>query len=255
MDSAALLDLLGNENRRRILRLLARKPCYVTEISEYLGVSPKAVIDHLRKLEDAGLVESRTDENRRKYFHIARNLRLEVNVSPYDFGTKSAYAASPNLDIATCRHVSIDTTIVTDRRDAPIPGEDPELEAGEAATTGPEPAGEEPASEGPASGEPVGELATELDRLQELENELSLAQRWVQGRLTDVLDHLSETFASEADARLYTELLASLAGGRRTVGELSSRVDAPRAVVEDALATLAERDVVAERDGGWVITD
>ncbi|RLM32686.1 ArsR family transcriptional regulator, partial [Haloferax sp. Atlit-109R] len=48
MDSAVLLDLLGNENRRRILRLLATKPCYVTEISEYLDVSPKAVIDHLR---------------------------------------------------------------------------------------------------------------------------------------------------------------------------------------------------------------
>ncbi|WP_459839722.1 ArsR/SmtB family transcription factor, partial [Halolamina litorea] len=49
MDSAVLLNLLGNENRRRILRLLSHKSCYVTEISEYLGVSPKAVIDHLRK--------------------------------------------------------------------------------------------------------------------------------------------------------------------------------------------------------------
>jgi len=82
MDSAELLDLLGNANRRRILRLLAHKPCYVTEISEYLGVSPKAVIDHLSKLDDAGLVESRTDDRRRKYFSIARNLRLEVQVSP-----------------------------------------------------------------------------------------------------------------------------------------------------------------------------
>ena len=57
MDSAALLDLLGNENRRRILGLLAQRPCYVTEISDSLGVSPKAVIDHLRKLEEAGLVD------------------------------------------------------------------------------------------------------------------------------------------------------------------------------------------------------
>jgi len=66
MDSAVLLDLLGNENRRRILRLLATKPCYVTEISEYLDVSPKAVIDHLRKLDEAGLVESTTDDHRRR---------------------------------------------------------------------------------------------------------------------------------------------------------------------------------------------
>src|SRR6056297_1206901 len=108
MDSAALLDILGNENRRRILRLLSQKPCYVTEISEYLGVSPKAVIDHLRKLEEAGLVESRTDDQRRKYFHISRNLRLEVDVSPYEFGMKSAYPASASLDVSACRYVSLD---------------------------------------------------------------------------------------------------------------------------------------------------
>ncbi|MDZ7688231.1 MAG: ArsR family transcriptional regulator [Halobacteriales archaeon] len=91
MDSSELLDILGNENRRNILRLLSRKPCYVTEISEYIGVSPKAVIDHLEMLEEAGLVESRVDEKRRKYFHISRSLRLEVDVSPYSFGVKSAY--------------------------------------------------------------------------------------------------------------------------------------------------------------------
>ena len=107
MDSAELLDLLGNANRRRILRLLATRPCYVTEIGDYLGVSPKAVIDHLEKLETAGLVESRVDEGRRKYFNIARNLRLEVSVSPYKFGTKSAYAAGRGLDITTCRYLSI----------------------------------------------------------------------------------------------------------------------------------------------------
>ncbi|MFW6317750.1 MAG: GAF domain-containing protein [Halorubrum sp.] len=109
MDSAALLDLLGNENRRRILRLLSQKPCYVTEISEYLGVSPKAVIDHLRKLEEAGLIESITDEKRRKYFHISRSVRLEVDVSPHSFGAKSAYPANPELDMnGRCPHLSVD---------------------------------------------------------------------------------------------------------------------------------------------------
>ena len=118
MDSAVLLDLLGNENRRRILRLLSHKPCYVTEISEYLGVSPKAVIDHLRKLEKAGLIESRTDDQRRKYFHISRNLRLEVNVSPHGFGAKSAYPASASLDMAgRCPHVSLDVKISDDGDD------------------------------------------------------------------------------------------------------------------------------------------
>ncbi len=217
MDSAALLDLLGNENRRRILRLLARKPCYVTEISEYLGVSPKAVIDHLRKLEEAGLVENRTDQNRRKYFHIARNVRLEVHVSPYEFGAKSAYAASPNLDIKTCRYLSVE---ISDS---------------------------EPSQ--------MSELAAELDRLQELENELSLAQRWVQGRLTDILDQLSESLGADGDGRLYAEILATVADGNYTAQEVSSRVDAPPSVVEEALGTLADQGVVRQDDDSWAIVD
>lgn len=210
MDSAALLDLLGNENRRRILRLLARKPCYVTEISEYLGVSPKAVIDHLRKLEEAGLVESRVDDQRRKYFSIARNLRLEVSVSPYGFGTKSAYPASPGFDMTTCRHLTIDV------------------------------GGEE------ATGE-LDELATELRRLEQLENELSMAQRWVQGRLTDVLDRISEQFDGP-DGRFYAEVLDELADGAERVPVIARRIDAAPEVVEDVLETLAERGVV-DRDG------
>jgi ArsR family transcriptional regulator len=214
MDSAVLLDLLGNENRRRILRLLARKPCYVTEISEYLGVSPKAVIDHLRKLEEAGLVESRTDDQRRKYFNISRNLRLEVNVSPYGFGTKSAYPASQSLDMSRrCPHLSIDV-----------------------------PSGE---SDG------VTEVAEKLKRLEELENELSLAQRWVYGRITEVLDELNERIGPDVDGRFHAEVLAAVATGASSVEAVGDEVEAPVEVVEEALRTLAERGLVVRDGDGW----
>jgi ArsR family transcriptional regulator len=225
MDSAALLDLLGNENRRRILRLLARKPCYVTEISEYLGVSPKAVIDHLRKLEEAGLVESHVDEGRRKYFSIARNLRLEVNVSPYDFGTKSAYSASPNLDITSWRYVSLDV------KHAAV--DDPDAEEADEG--------------GDADEDDLSALAAELRQLERLENELSMAQRWVQGRLTETLDRISAHFEG-VDGRFYAELLRGLVTGPATPEELSHRVEAPPDVVADALEGLSAHGVV-ERDG------
>jgi ArsR family transcriptional regulator len=224
MDSAAFLDLLGNENRRRILRLLARKPCYVTEISEYLGVSPKAVIDHLQKLEEAGLVESHVDDGRRKYFSIARNLRLEVNVSPYDFGTKSAYSASPNLDITSWRYVSIDVTSAGGRAEP------------------------DDASKG------LSALAEDLRRLERLENELSMAQRWVQGRLTETLDEISAHFEG-VDGRFYGELLRGLAGGPATPEELSHRVEAPPDVVADALEGLAAHGVVERRGDEWRLSD
>ena len=230
MDSAALLDLLGNENRRRILRLLARKPCYVTEISDYLGVSPKAVIDHLRKLEEAGLVDSRVDSQRRKYFSIARNLRLEVNVTPYGFGTKSAYPASRGFDMSRCRYLSLDVV---------RPGED-----------GAD--GDDADGDG-ADGGGLGVLAAELDQLEALENELSMAQRWVQGRLTDVKDRISEEFDTRGglDGRFYAEVLSAMANGADTVPKLARRVDAPPEMVEDALSLLARYDVVTHEDDRW----
>ncbi|MFP9060238.1 ArsR/SmtB family transcription factor [Natrialbaceae archaeon A-chndr2] len=217
MDSAGLLDLLGNENRRRILRLLSRKPCYVTEISEYLGVSPKAVIGHLRKLEDAGLIESRVDDQRRKYFHIARNVRLEVNVSPYGFASKSAYPANNSFDITSCRHLSLDITL----------DEDADLET----------------------------LLGTLEELEQIENELSLAQRWVQGRLCDVLDHISESVGNGAESRVHADLLASIRSEPKGIGALSRDVGVPREVVADLLEVLADEGVVRRTARGWELTD
>jgi ArsR family transcriptional regulator len=85
MESAQLLDILGNENRRKILHLLASRPCFMSEIAERLDVGAKAVLGHLELLVQAGLIEASVDEQRRKYFNIADNLRLEVFVSPYSF--------------------------------------------------------------------------------------------------------------------------------------------------------------------------
>ncbi|RXK51867.1 metalloregulator ArsR/SmtB family transcription factor [Halorientalis pallida] len=217
MDSAELLNLLGNENRRRILRLLARKPCYVTEISEYLGVSPKAVIDHLRKLEEAGLVESRTDDQRRKYYFISQNLRLEVSVSPYGFGVKSAYPASQSLDVAaSCRHLKIDVS-TRDPTD-------------------------------------LGDVATELARLEQLENELSMAQRWVQGRLAAVMEQLGEKLDVD-DTRLYADVLNALVEEPATTDEIVETVEAPPPVVREALTELEGNGVLAREGDRWRLVD
>jgi ArsR family transcriptional regulator len=241
MDSAALLDLLGNENRRRILRLLSRKPCYVTEISEYLGVSPKAVIDHLQKLDDAGLVESHVDDGRRKYFSIARNLRLEVNVSPYEFGTKSAYSASPSLDITSWRHVSLHV------------GHDGDVPVGESDAEADDDLIEGDSDEGGEDGPPdLATLAADLEQLERLENELSMAQRWVQGRLTETLDRISAHFEG-VDGRFYSDLLRGLTDGPATAEDLARRVDAPPDVVTDALEGLSAHGVVELEGDHWVL--
>ena len=260
MDSAVLLDLLGNENRRRILRLLSHKPCYVTEISEYLGVSPKAVIDHLRRLDDAGLVESRTDDQRRKYFHIARNLRLEVSVSPYRFGAKSAYPASRSLDMrGRCQHISLELPR-RDGRDTPPGAETADGDRStDAISTETASSGQGDGATGSGAvpedeiGGGVAELAEEYAYLEDVERELSLAQRWVHGRVTDVLDALSERLGSEADSRFHAEVLAAIARGARSGRDIAGELNADPDRVETALDRLADQKLIEHDGQEWTI--
>jgi ArsR family transcriptional regulator len=77
---ARLLDILGNRNRRRIIELLRQKPCFVTEISDTLVLSPKAVIDHLLLMERESILSCETDERRRKYYYLEHDILVDVSL-------------------------------------------------------------------------------------------------------------------------------------------------------------------------------
>lgn len=79
VEVARLLDILGNRNRRRIIDLLRQKPCFVTEISETLTLSPKAVIEHLQMMEREDILSCQTDDRRRKYYYLANDISIEVS--------------------------------------------------------------------------------------------------------------------------------------------------------------------------------
>lgn len=80
VEVARLLDILGNRNRRRIIELLRQKPCFVTEISETLMLSPKAVIEHLQMMEREAILSCQTDDRRRKYYYLANDIMVEVSL-------------------------------------------------------------------------------------------------------------------------------------------------------------------------------
>ncbi|MFB6162958.1 MAG: ArsR family transcriptional regulator [Halococcoides sp.] len=206
MDAADLLDLLGNENRRRILALVARRPRYVTEIGDLLGLSPKAVIDHLRKLEAAGLIESHEGRARRKYFSIAEPVRLEVTLSPFEFTLKRSYPRPSGPGPTTSPHVTAD-----------LDADDP---------------------------------AAELDRLVELRQAFSLAQRRIEGRLVDVLETVADQ--SETD-RLGAAIVLAIADGARSRAEIASRVGVPPREIARVLAVLDREAVIERRPDGWAI--
>jgi DNA-binding transcriptional ArsR family regulator len=60
-------DVLAEPNRRRILDLLGDDERPVGELVGALAISQPAVSKHLRVLREAGLVEVRTDAQRRLY--------------------------------------------------------------------------------------------------------------------------------------------------------------------------------------------
>jgi len=115
LDPIELLDILGNENRRRILQLLSFRPFYFNEMAKRLDVGPKAVIDHLEMLERAGLIECYQDQGRRKYFRIVRKTVLEVAVSPNSYGVR-AYR-SEDAPQAESKEMTPDMKLLRDELD------------------------------------------------------------------------------------------------------------------------------------------
>ncbi len=63
----ATFELLAEPNRRRILDLLLEGDRPVGELVDRLGMSQPSVSKHLRVLRESGLVDVRTDAQRRVY--------------------------------------------------------------------------------------------------------------------------------------------------------------------------------------------
>jgi DNA-binding transcriptional ArsR family regulator/uncharacterized protein YndB with AHSA1/START domain len=81
---AAAFEVLAEPNRRRILDLLLAAERPVGDLVEALSVSQPAVSKHLRVLREAGLVDVRTDAQRRLYRVRAEPLRaIDEWLVPY----------------------------------------------------------------------------------------------------------------------------------------------------------------------------
>lgn len=84
-----IFDILGNHTRRMILEMLATSPCYTTEIAERLEIGQKAINEHLRIMQNLGLIDlfilKQKRGSPRKYFKIKDNIRMELFVAPRVF--------------------------------------------------------------------------------------------------------------------------------------------------------------------------
>jgi DNA-binding transcriptional ArsR family regulator len=84
MAAAELFEVVAEPNRRRILDLLLAREQPVGDLVRELSVSQPAVSKHLRVLRDAGLVDVRTDGQRRLYRVRATPLNaIDEWLAPY----------------------------------------------------------------------------------------------------------------------------------------------------------------------------
>ncbi|HEX6673708.1 MAG TPA: metalloregulator ArsR/SmtB family transcription factor [Actinomycetes bacterium] len=81
---ATPFEVLAEPNRRRILDLLRASERPVGALVDELGISQPAVSKHLRVLREAGLVEVRSDAQRRLYRVRAEPLQaIDAWLEPY----------------------------------------------------------------------------------------------------------------------------------------------------------------------------
>jgi ArsR family transcriptional regulator len=210
MESTQLLDLLGNKNRRNILRLLASRPYYVSEIAERLGVGPKAVLGHLEQLEQTGLIRANTNEQRRKYYHITENLKLEVFVSPYSY------------TVETC------TVLQQPRSEkAKIPRRAP--------------------TEGPQSVETMKKLNRKLFKLESRRRQLADQQRKIEGEMTDIMAECVKWIHEVAKNYREEEILMAIMKEPQDMRSLSMSMELPEYFMEETIRSLMNRGIMNER--------
>lgn len=81
---AQLLDALGNEHSLKIMGVLASGECFVSELAKMVGISRPLLYLHLKKLENAGLVESEIrhfeEPPYTKKFYKAKNFELILSL-------------------------------------------------------------------------------------------------------------------------------------------------------------------------------
>jgi ArsR family transcriptional regulator len=84
-----VLEVVGNETRRRILALLSEEPQYISQIAKKLDVTQPAILKHLAVLEKAGLIEGFWRRNplgaARKYYKICGSVDIDIAIHPKGF--------------------------------------------------------------------------------------------------------------------------------------------------------------------------
>lgn len=89
VDMEAILDVMGCKTRRDIMELLREEPRFVSEISKELQIGQKAIIEHLRAMEEIGILESSYKKvvrgRPRKYYDMPNDVNVQITITKNSF--------------------------------------------------------------------------------------------------------------------------------------------------------------------------
>jgi len=89
VDMEAILDVMGCKTRRDIIDLLREEPKFVSEISQELQIGQKAIIEHLRAMEEIGILESSFKKvvrgRPRKYYDMPNDVNVTITITKNSF--------------------------------------------------------------------------------------------------------------------------------------------------------------------------
>lgn len=95
----AVLQIIENPIRRRIIKRLAQEPSYALQLSKELGLGQPLVAKHLALMEKAGIVSSAPESSpsgpERRRYSLAKSISITMDVAPHLFKEK---AISFNLE-------------------------------------------------------------------------------------------------------------------------------------------------------------
>ena len=89
IDVEDIPDVMGCKTRRDIINLLREEPMFVSEISNELDIGQKAIIAHLRAMEDIGILNSSYKKilrgRPRKYYDLQNEVNIHITINRNNF--------------------------------------------------------------------------------------------------------------------------------------------------------------------------
>ena len=212
---------LKSATRRKILNMLASEPMYLTQIAYNLELGQQAIFRHLQLLEESGILISDFKDSGqgapRRYYQIARAVRVEVQISPemFDIGLFDV----PKIAIKTPKEYPELAKVVTQCQKLVK-----------------EPNSKEKLVE---YGELLKQLSKELEKINVVK---SIAEATYSNIRNQIRKISFELLPQRIDQRIIQTLVTR--GGELEVHELSTILHLAEETIEESLADLEKRAII-----------